>query len=129
MSPRTQAPIAVVHDFIAAWNARDFGRIAALLAADVFYHNVPLEPLRGRDAVDRYLRKMEHCEAIEWRLLNVAADGPIVLTERVDEFVIRGVRVSLPVMGAFEIRDGEITAWRDYFDLASYRAQLARVPA
>ena len=28
--------------------------------------------------------------------------------------------VSLPVMGTFEVHDGKITAWRDYFDLDQF---------
>ena len=31
-----------------------------------------------------------------------------------------GRNVALPVMGAFEVADGTITAWRDYFDPASH---------
>jgi limonene-1,2-epoxide hydrolase len=48
-----------------------------------------------------------------------------VLTERVDRFVFGETPVAVPVMGAFEIRDGKISAWRDYFDLASMTRQLA----
>ncbi len=28
-------------------------------------------------------------------------------------------------MGAFELRDGKICAWRDYFDLAQFQRQMA----
>ena len=42
----------------------------------------------------------------------------MVLTERVDTFTIGGAVAPLPVMGTFEIRDGKICAWRDYFDMA-----------
>jgi limonene-1,2-epoxide hydrolase len=27
-------------------------------------------------------------------------------------------------MGTFEVRDGKISAWRDYFDLSQYMSQL-----
>jgi limonene-1,2-epoxide hydrolase len=30
----------------------------------------------------------------------------------------------LPVAGVFEVRDGKIAAWRDYFDLATFTKQL-----
>lgn len=118
----------VVRDFIAAWNAMDFDRIAALLHPDIDYHNIPMTPMHGRAAVEPYLRKLEHCDRIDWELLAVATRGSLVLTERVDGFVIRGAPVRLPIMGVFEIEDGLIRRWRDYFDLASYREQLARVP-
>lgn len=28
-------------------------------------------------------------------------------------------------MGAFEVHDGRITAWRDYFDMKQFQDQLA----
>lgn len=118
----------VVCEFIAAWNAMDFDRVAALLHPEIDYHNIPMAPMHGRAAVEPYLRKLERCDGIVWELLAVATRGTRVLTERVDRFVIRGTPVSLPVMGIFEIEDGMIRRWRDYFDLASYREQLARVP-
>ena len=48
-----------------------------------------------------------------------------MLTERVDIFVLPNVTIELPVMGTFEVRDGKIAKWRDYFDLNQYMSQLA----
>ena len=48
-----------------------------------------------------------------------------MLTERVDVFVLPNVTIELPVMGTFEVRDGKIAKWRDYFDLNQYMTQLA----
>jgi limonene-1,2-epoxide hydrolase len=41
----------------------------------------------------------------------------VVLTERTDTFTINGAKSPIPVMGAFDLRDGLIVAWRDYFDM------------
>ena len=49
---------------------------------------------------------------------HLAVRDNVVLTERVDTFTIGGTVAPLPVMGTFEIRDGKICAWRDYFDMA-----------
>ena len=40
-----------------------------------------------------------------------------MLTERVDEVTANGVMAPVPVMGTFEVRDGRIVQWRDYFDM------------
>jgi limonene-1,2-epoxide hydrolase len=56
-------------------------------------------------------------------VLHISASGGVVLTERVDKF-LGPKNVELPVMGAFEIKDGEITAWRDYFDLGAWTKQM-----
>ncbi len=116
---------AIIESFVETWNRMDFEAIIDALDENVVYHNIPMQALHGRDAVRTYLQGAWRFESVDWRLENIAADGAVVLTERVDNFVINGREVSLPVMGTFEIRNGKIAAWRDYFDLASYRAQLA----
>lgn len=121
---RDHTPTEVVHSFVAAWNANDLERILAHLHEDVIYHNVPVEPLRGRDAVRTYLESKGGFDRVHWKVLAIAAAGNKVLTERVDDFTLGGIDVSLPLMGIFEIEDGSIRAWRDYFDLGMYRRQL-----
>lgn len=120
------AALSVVHDFIAAWNANDMERVLTLLDENVCYHNMPVAPLDGRRAVADYLASKGGFDWISWRLLAIAVEGDRVLTERVDEFSINGVEVSLPIMGTFEVLDGKIKAWRDYFDMETYRRQLTQ---
>jgi limonene-1,2-epoxide hydrolase len=50
-------------------------------------------------------------------MLNLACNGDVVFTERVDRMSIGGNKVAVPVAGVFEVRDGKIAAWRDYFDM------------
>ena len=116
-------PSAVVRRFGAAWDRLDFDAIAALLAPDILYHNVPTDPIRGAAAVDRYLRAAGPFDACRWEFLSIAVAGDTVLTERIDHLTVRGRRIVLPVMGRFDIAAGLIAVWRDYFDLANYRAQ------
>jgi limonene-1,2-epoxide hydrolase len=73
--------------------------------------------------VSAYLRSRWVFDSIDWEMPNIAASGNTVLTERVDRFTIEGRAITLPVMGTFEIENGLIRAWRDYFDLAGYQAQ------
>ncbi len=42
-----------------------------------------------------------------------------MFTERVDRFEMAGKKVELPVADVFEIENGKIKAWRDYFDMAT----------
>jgi limonene-1,2-epoxide hydrolase len=118
------SPGDVVRSFIAAWNANDIPRVVAHLHDDVVYHNVPVDPIRGRAAVESYLNGKGGFDWIDWKLLAIAESGNQVLTERIDDFRIGGRDVSLPVMGIFEIEDDLIRAWRDYFDMAMYQRQL-----
>lgn len=47
--------------------------------------------------------------------------------ERLDRFLIDGKWSQFPVMGIFELQDGRITHWRDYFDSAQVEAAKATV--
>ena len=53
------------------------------------------------------------------------ADGNLVLNERTDRFLVGGRWLELPVAGIFELRDGLIVLWRDYFDLDTIMKQMA----
>jgi limonene-1,2-epoxide hydrolase len=117
-------PIDVVRSFIAAWNANDLPRVLAHLHDEIEYHNVPMEPVHGLAAVRRYLEGVGPFDWVDWKLHAIAADGNTVLTERSDDFSLRGTEVHLPLMGIFEIEGGKIRAWRDYFDLQMYRQQF-----
>jgi limonene-1,2-epoxide hydrolase len=87
---------------------------------------MPIEPARGIEATRAMLKGFSSmAREVEW-ILHQIAETPagVVLTERTDRFEIGGRWVELPVMGSFELRDGKITAWRDYFDLAQFQRQL-----
>jgi limonene-1,2-epoxide hydrolase len=115
----------VVRDFCAAASTRDPAVLRAFFSDDVVYHNIPMAPAEGIEAtmavIDMFLGM---CEALEFEVRHVASDGTTVLTERTDIFTIKGKSAPLPVMGAFDVVDGKITAWRDYFDMAQVTAMF-----
>jgi limonene-1,2-epoxide hydrolase len=115
----------VVRDFCAAWSDFDIDRIMGFFTTDAVYHNIPVDPVEGVDAIRATIEMFTTgAEKLEFRVLNLAADGAVVMTERVDVFVLPHTTIELPVMGTFEVRDGKIAAWRDYFDLQQYMSQL-----
>ncbi len=121
--------IEIVRDFIALWGTRDLEAILAALAPDCVYHNMPWEPLVGHDAIRQGLAIfIGDAAEIDWRVYHSAqgVDGA-VMTERLDRFLIKGKWLEFPVMGIFELRDGLITHWRDYFDSAQVQAAMATV--
>lgn len=114
-------PKDTVIAFLAALERLDVDAALALAAADMSYQNVPLRPARGVGAVEKQLRAMmRYCTRFEARIVHLAADGPIVLTERVDVLTFRGVAAEFWVCGTFEVRDGKIVLWRDYFDWGAF---------
>jgi len=128
-TPTDEAAIAIVEAFFAALKAQDMERVAALLADDVYYRNVPFPADRGKAAVMKTLQLFgKVVTGFDVQMVNIAARNGVVLTERVDVLTGAWVHLDIWVCGTFEVRDGKITLWRDYFDLASSTAQLVTSP-
>lgn len=120
-------PKEVVETFISHLNAGRIDEGMDLLAEDVFYHNIPMEPMTGREAVRAFAHEfgMGTTLKVNWEMVEIAASGDTVLTERVDEFhASNGKAISIPLMGSFKIADGLIVQWKDYFDLGDFQRQL-----
>lgn len=117
-------PAEVVRSFCEAWSSRDIDEILGYFADDAVYHNMPLEPAVGKDAIRALLGFfVPGSSEISFEIVHLVADGNVVLTERVDRFRMGDRDVVLPVMGVFEIADGKIAAWRDYFDMGAWTSQ------
>jgi len=122
----TNDPTAVVSEFCAAFgNGKTPAELVDYFTDDAVYHNIPVDPAVGHDAILALLNMfMGAIDRVEFQVRNVAAVGDTVLTERVDVFYLPNSTIELPVMGTFEVKDGKIAAWRDYFDLNQYMTQL-----
>jgi limonene-1,2-epoxide hydrolase len=119
--------VAVVRAFLASLELLDVDRALGYVAEDIAYTNVSTPTVHGRAAVRRtlngVLRFATGFEAVNHR---ITSDGPVVLTERTDAIVVGRLRVQFWVCGRFEVRDGRITVWRDYFDWANVTAGVVR---
>jgi limonene-1,2-epoxide hydrolase len=108
----------VVRQFCSLVSKRDSEALRPLLDDDVVYHNIGMPASRGIEATLANLAGQWEMFAAtyEFEVRHLAADGGTVLTERIDRVGPAGVVAPVPVMGTFEVRDGKITAWRDYCD-------------
>jgi limonene-1,2-epoxide hydrolase len=125
-----ETPIDLVRRFCAAWSD-NMGAVelAEFFAEDAVYHNMPLAPVTGRQDIANTISSVLRpgppgIEAIDFQVINIAADGPVVMTERVDVFKLAGRSFELPVMGTFEVTGGKIDAWRDYFDMNQFTSRM-----
>lgn len=122
-------PTSIVENFLGAWALPGQWRsaLADYFTSDCVYENVGLSKTVGAeqaiDFVDAFNAKMPF-ESMTVRLLHVVELHNIVMTERIDSFhnASGAVIFSLPVMGIFELADGKIAAWRDYFDASAFKA-------
>lgn len=114
----TDAPLDVVEAFLVAFAAMDFDAALAHLFDDAEYTNIPMGTVRGHAGVREVLGPFfAPIHENEFVLLRKAADGPVVFLERLDRHRLDHGWRELPVNSVFEVHDGKITVWRDYFDL------------
>jgi limonene-1,2-epoxide hydrolase len=117
----TRSASDVVTDFCKLWADPNPDQILSQFTDDAVYHNIPMPPAEGKEAIEGFLALMlDGLDGIDFQIHRQLSQGDVVMNERTD--VMRrtdGGRLELPVMGVFEVRDGKIAVWRDYFDLAT----------
>ena len=119
--PQNSPSVAVVEQLIAGWQTLDSDAVAACFPEDGIWHNIPYPPIMGRSAIAlaaaKFLTGFVACR-FEIRHSGEIAPG-VVMNERVDIFQrADGQELRFAVAGVFEVQDGLIRVWRDYFDSA-----------
>lgn len=113
----------IVLEFMDALTSNDAAKLIEYFADDTMYQNMPLPPAYGREAVEQTLAGLFTVMSIDAvETFHIGSSNGLVYTERVD--VLRalptGKSHSLPILGVFELSEGKITGWRDYFDLREF---------
>lgn len=120
MTDQEAEPMEIVEAFLEAFVHMDFDRALTYLADDVEYTNIPLLTVRGHAGVREVLEPFfEPIHENEFVILRKVATGPVVFLERLDRHHLDHGWRELQVNSVFEVHDGKITVWRDYFDLAA----------
>ncbi|MCV7261033.1 nuclear transport factor 2 family protein [Mycobacterium shimoidei] len=123
----TRSADELVTEFCKLWSSPDPDKLASYFAEDAVYHNIPMEAVQGREAIRDFIAGFTAAfDGIDFRVHRQICDGTIVMNERTDVMHSKdGKEIPLPVTGVFEIRDGQITAWRDYFDMATITGAMS----
>jgi len=117
----------IITAFCDTWASKDIDALMDFFAEDAVYHNIPIDPPNvGKEAIRATIEMfMTQPDAVTFEVLNQSETAAgIVMNERSDRFQIGDHTITLPVMGVFELADGKINAWRDYFDMNQYMSQL-----
>jgi limonene-1,2-epoxide hydrolase len=121
------SPVLVVERFMEFLRRGDLDDAVALLAVDVRYQNVGLPTVNGRERIRRLFGKAyDDGAGFDVVIHTICADGSSVLTERTDFLTFRKLHIQLWVCGRFDVRDGQIVLWRDYFDFLNFNMGLLR---
>ena len=123
----SREPIDVVTDFLNAIQNSDPETVISMVADDIVYSNVSLPTIRGKDRFTRVVRTyFQYHLGFQVLVHRIAQNGSSVLTERTDAVFVGPFRMQFWVCGAFEVHDGRVTLWRDYFDWRSTTFATAR---
>jgi limonene-1,2-epoxide hydrolase len=113
--------VNIIEEFINCWSELDASKLAAYFTEDGSYYNMPAQPVTGRDNVEKFIESFTASwTETQWDILNIAAEGDVVFCERLDRTKSSNGDVDLPCLGVFEMRDGKIHVWRDYFDMNTF---------
>ena len=116
----------IIRAFVAAWSNLDAAELADYFTEDGTYHNMMLDPVTGRENLIAFIDGfLSNWSETNWEMVNILSRGDLVVAERVDRTRIGDKTVDLPCVGMFEMENGKIKVWRDYFDLATYTSAFA----
>lgn len=120
------SPIEIVRQFMKLMEPLDYDAALKLVSDTCEYTNPPpLGTVHGPAGIRAVLEPFfAPTRENEFKILRAAADGPVVILERLDRHLFGDKWVELPVTGVFEVHDGRITYWRDYFDAATILSQI-----
>ena len=125
MTDSTSENVTIIRNFISDWSSLDADKLADYFTEDGTYYNMPIAPVTGKDSVRKFIAGfIANWTETHWDLLNIAATGNIVIAERLDRTRTSAGNVDLPCVGVFEMVDGKISIWRDYFDMATFTSAM-----
>ena len=120
------SPIDVVRQFMTLMEPLDYDAALKLVSDNCAYSNPPpFGTVTGPAGIRAVLEPFfAPTRENEFRVLRQVAAGPVVFLERLDRHLFGETWVELPVTGVYEVHDGLITYWRDYFDVATIMSQI-----
>ena len=121
------SPTEIVRQFMKLMEPLNYDEALKFVSANCEYINPPpIGAVQGPVGIRAVLEPFfAPTTENEFRVLREAAAGPVVLFERLDRHLFGDKWVELPVTGVYEVHDGLITYWRDYFDYATIASQLS----
>jgi limonene-1,2-epoxide hydrolase len=119
--------VQTIKDFIAAWSNLDSDELVGYFSEDGIYYNMPTQPVQGKEQLKQFIGSfISNWTKTNWDTLNIIGEGDVVIAERLDRTEVGDIKVDLPCCGVFEMEEGKIKVWRDYFDMGTYTKPFSK---
>lgn len=126
LSDQDNSNAAIVRSFIQAWSRLNVDELVAYFTEDGIYYNIPSKPIQGTAALKAHIGGfIGPWTETDWEIVSLISEGDLVAVERLDKTRAGDKQVDLPCFGMFEMSNGKIKVWRDYFDLSTYIRAMA----
>ena len=130
MTKRPLLPVQVVRSFLHSLAVRDYEAALALLSSDCEIESGVAVNVRGSENARLFLSNF-YSASLEnaFEVRREVTAGVVVVNERIDRRRIETGWCEWRAAGIWEVHDGRITLWRDYFDGAALAQGALRPPA
>ena len=119
--------VQTIKAFIAAWSNLDVDELVGYFCEDGIYYNMPAKPVQGHEKLKLFIEGfIAKWTKTTWETLNIIGEGNVVIVERLDRTEVGDIKVDLPCCGVFEMEEGKIKIWRDYFDMGTYTKPFSK---
>ena len=119
--------VQTIKAFISAWSNLDVDELVGYFCEDGIYYNMPAQPVQGHEKLKLFIEGfIAKWTKTTWETLNIIGEGNVVIVERLDRTEVGDIKVDLPCCGVFEMEEGKIKIWRDYFDMGTYTKPFSK---
>jgi limonene-1,2-epoxide hydrolase len=124
MTEAERANIKVIGDMVATWdmvaasNPPETDKLKTFFADDCAFRLRPTDtaPMRGFDVVQAAIQRgTANGQKIRHELLDRFAKGPVVVMEKLNQFITPEKTRTSHVVAVFLMKDGKIAEWTEYF--------------
>ncbi len=128
--------MSIVHDFERAFNGQDLDALVGCFTENATYHDTFFGEHSGRAGLrDMFERMFREGRDYAWTMDAVVESPRLAAAEWTFSYVVSdaiprsaGRKIRFRGMSLFELRDGKIRAYREYFDTGAALLQLGFKP-
>jgi len=122
--------VQVVMGMVEQWHKLDVEGALDAFTEDGAFHSMMMDPVQGREALASFMGNLfSNLGELTLEIRSVAVTGNTVILERVDSWLFNGKPGSIPVVGIFEVEDGKVKEWREYYDRGTILEEMGLADA